>query len=190
MPDAIMPLVNSSLLYAVSGNVSRAEANLRRALAIDPGNIAANLNLGLLLAEQKRYSDAEAAFRSVLRTEKTNATALYNLSIMVSSRDMGEACTLSRQAMEAMPGDPKFAYTHAFFLKGNNQKQAALALLEKTVKKFPDHLSSVFLLGTIYLESGNKPKALELYTLTLNLVKGNQEAQFQLSNEIARIKTL
>jgi cytochrome c-type biogenesis protein CcmH/NrfG len=159
-------------------------------MEVDPQNIAVNLNYGLLMAEQKKFVEAEKGFRSVLQADKNNPTALYNLSIIVSSRDLNEACKLSRQAMQAVPDDPKYAFTHAYFLNGNQQKKEALALLERTVKKFPDHLSSVFLLGSIYLEGGNKGKAIDLYYLTLNLTKENQEAQAQLMSEIARIKSL
>ena len=51
-PDAVLPLVNLSLVYARTGQNDQAEASLRQALQLEPGNAAANFNLGLLLAEQ------------------------------------------------------------------------------------------------------------------------------------------
>ncbi len=51
-PEALMPLINSSVLYSYIGNSAKAEENLKKAIKVDPENEAANLNLGLLLAEQ------------------------------------------------------------------------------------------------------------------------------------------
>ena len=78
---------------------------------------------------------------------------------------------------------------HIFYFR-TGKKTEALALLEKTIKKFPDHLSSLFLLGNIYLENGNKGKAIELYTKTLNSVRQNEQLMGQIQSEIERIKKL
>lgn len=189
-PEAILPLVNSSFLYSVTGNQSKAELYLKRALRVDPSNEAANLNYGLLAAEMNRMDEAEQALRKVMEVNKNNSTAAYNLSIIVSSRDLNEACTWSKQAMDASPDDPKFAYTYAYFLNENRKQAEATDQLEKTIQKFPDHLSSVFLLGNIYLESGDKGKALHLYKSTLNILGNNPQACSQLRHEIERIRRL
>lgn len=187
-PEAIMSLVNSSLLFSISGNQAQARANLEKALIVDPENEAANLNYGLLMAEMQKMVESEKAFRMVLKTNPKNSTAAYNLSVIVSSRDMDEACNLSKQAMESTPDDPKFAYTYAYFLNQNNQKEIAISQLKKTVKKFPDHLQSIFLLGSIYTEKGQKDTAIELYRQALSNVSGNPQAIGQLQSEILRIK--
>lgn len=188
-PDAIMPLINSSFLYSVSGEQAKAETNLKKALSIDPLNEAANLNLGLLAAEMQKMDEAEGAFRTVLKVNAGNSTAAYNLSIIVSPTNLSESCILSKQAMNASPNDPKFAYTYAYFMIQNKKKNEAMALLEKTIKKFPDHLSSVFLLGNTYLENGKPEKAIVLYTKTIRSVTNDQQAINQLENEILRVKS-
>ncbi len=189
-PVAIMPLINSSFLYSVSGDQFSAEANLKKALTVEPLNEAANLNYGLMMAERQKMDEAEKAFRTVLKVNAKNSTAAYNLSVIVSSRDLNESCSLSKQAMNAAPDDPKFAYAYAYFLLQNRKKTETIALLEKTIKKFPDHLSSVFLLGNIYLENGNMGKAIELYTKTLNSVRQNEQLMDQIQSEIERIEKL
>lgn len=189
-PEAIMPLINSSFLYSVSGNQEKAALNLEKAIQADPMNEAANLNYALLMAEMKQLEKSEAAFRKVLKVNGKNSTAAYNLSVIVSQRDLNEACRLSKQAMDAAPEDPKFAYTYAYFLNQNKEQAKAIALLQKMNKNFPDHLSSVFLLGNIFLESGNKGKALELYQNTMKLLNQNPEARYQLQGEIDRIKAM
>jgi len=189
-PEAIMPLINSSFLYSVSGDQVKAEVNLKKALSVDPLNEAANLNYGLLMAEMQKMAESENALRAVLKVNPKNTTAAYNLSVIVSSRDLNEACSLSRQAMNASPDDPKFAYTYAYFLLQNKKKSEAIALLEKTINKFSDHLSSVFLLGNIYLENGNKDKTIELYNRTLKVAHQNQQLMGQIQLELERVKKL
>nr|MBD3622439.1 ammonia-forming cytochrome c nitrite reductase subunit c552 [Sunxiuqinia sp.] len=188
--EAILPLVNSSFLYSVSGNQEKAVGYLQQALAVDPKNEAANLNYGLLMAELNQMEQAETALRTVMEVNKENPTAAYNLSILVSSRDLNEACRLSQKAMAASPREPKFAYTHAYFLNQNKQQAQAISILEQTIKAFPDHLSSVFLLGNIFLESGNKGKAMDLYNSTLPYLTEDAQAQHQIRSEIERIRVL
>lgn len=189
-PDAIMPLINSSFLYSVSGDQIRAEANLRKALQVDPLNEAANLNLGLLMAEMQKMDEAEKALRNVMKVNPENSTAAYNLSVIVSSRDIAESCKWSKLAMDASPEDPKFAYTYAYFLNENKQSVPAMALLEKTIRKFPNHLSSIFLLGTIYSQKGQKLDAIHLYNNALKHLDDDIQAKRQIESEIGRLKKM
>ncbi|MGQ8336133.1 ammonia-forming cytochrome c nitrite reductase subunit c552 [Sunxiuqinia sp. A32] len=189
-PQSLMPLINSSILYSYKGNTAKAAENLRLAIQYDPDNEAANLNYGLLMAEMQKMDDAEKALRTVLKTNKENATAAYNLSVIVSQKDLNEACEFSKIAMEAEPQDPKFAYTHAYFLNQNKQQEKAIEILDSTIQKNPDHLASIFLLGNIYLESGNKGKTLQLYENSLKNIGNNQQATFQLQQAIAQIKQM
>lgn len=189
-PEAIMPLINSSFLYAVNGQQNKAVENLQTVLEIDSLNEAANLNYGLLMAELQNIPEAEKAMRNVLKVNDKNATAAYNLSIMVAEKSLDEACTFSHQAMEADPSDPKFPYTHAFFLNQNKKQAAAVKILKGTIKKHPSHLQSVFLLGSVYLESGNKGKTLELYRKTLQSVGQDQQASYQLQQAINQVEKM
>lgn len=189
-PDAVLPLVNSSFLLSISGDQAKAASYLEKALAAEPTNEAANLNYGLLMAEMNQLAKAETALRKVLEVNDKNATAAYNLSIIVSSRDLSEACQFSKQAMIAAPADPKFAYTYAYFLNQNKKQSEAIKVLEVTLKENPDHLATIFLLGNIYLESGNKGKVIDLYQKSINRLPGNDQGRYQLQSEIERIKLL
>lgn len=189
-PEAMLPLINSSFLYSRSGNQAQAEANLKKALEVEPLNEAANLNYGLLMAELQKMYEAAQAFRTVLNVNSKNATAAYNLSVILSGNDMDESIILSKQAMESSPDDPKFAYAYAYFLNQNKKQSEAIIQLKKTIKKFPDHLSSIILLGNIYVEGGNKTKAIDLYTKSMEKVGENQQTIYRLLSEIVRIKAM
>lgn len=187
-PEAFMPLVNSSFLYSINGNIAKAEEYLKRALEVEPENEAANLNYALLMAEMNKMSEAEKAFRIVLTHNENNTTALYNLSIIISKWNLNEACELSGRAMKTDSSDPKFAYTHAFFLNQNKQTVKAISILNKIVENTPSHLNSVFLLGNIYLQSGNKGKTIGIYEKALKAVGNNQQAAMQLQQAIQQVK--
>ena len=185
-PDAVFALINSSVLYSFSGDRDKAQNYLERALDIAPGNEAVNLNYALLMSEMQNLNKAEQAFRKVLEINKNNSTAAYNLSIIVSSRDLDEACRLSKQAMDSSP-DPKYAYTYAYYLNQNKHQEEAIRQLEKIIAQNPGHVTSVYLLGQIYLENNNPEKAIQVYTKGIQNIKDNPQAVIQLQNEIQRI---
>ena len=189
-PEAFMPLINSSFLYSVNGNPAKAEEYLKKALELEPDNEAANLNYALLMAEMNKMNESEKAFRKVLEHNKTNTTALYNLSVIVSKWNLDEACQLSRRAMEAAPDDPKFGYTYAFFLNQNKKTSEAVSVLKKIVGNQPANLNSVFLLGNIYLQSGNKAKALDIYEKALKSAGNDQQTVAQLQQAIRQVRSM
>ena len=188
-PEAVLPLINSSFLYAIQGQQNKAVQNLQTALKVDSLNVAANLNYGLLMAELQNMPEAEKAMRNVLKVDEENTTAAYNLSIMVAQKNLDEACKYSLQAMLADPENPKFSYTHAFFLNENEKQPQAVQVLEKTMSKHPAHLQSVFLLGSIYLEGGNKGKTIELYRKAIQSAQ-DQQAVYQLQQAISQLEKI
>jgi tetratricopeptide (TPR) repeat protein len=188
-PDAVLALVNSSLLYSISGDKIKAQNYLERALLIAPENEAANLNYALLMAEMQKLNEAEKAFKKVLEINKNNSTAAYNLSIIVSSVDLDEACTLSKQAMNSSHDDPKYAYTYAYFMNLNHHQEDAIKQLEKIIAQNPNHIASVYLLGNIYIEKNNPGKAIQIYQEAIRNINDNPQAVNQLQNEIKRIQS-
>jgi Flp pilus assembly protein TadD len=108
--------VNAALVYNQLGRNREAEEALRKAVAIDPGNAAAHLNLGLLLAETERVPEAEAELRRSLALDARNATAAYNLAVLISTDRLAEAIELCRRAVDAAPREPRYSETLAYYL--------------------------------------------------------------------------
>lgn len=186
-PEAVLPLVNSSFLYSISGNPVKAEENLKKALEVEPLNEAANFNYGLLLAELQRMPEAEKALRKVIEVNTKNAAAAYNLSIIVSSKNITEAIELSKMAAEADTENPKYGYTYAFFLNQNKEINKATTVLQKLLNSNPEYISGTFLLGQIYEQGGHKEKALKVYKQALKANTENQQAANQLNAYISRL---
>ncbi len=166
-PDALLPLINSSVIYSYVGNTQKAEENLKKVIAIDAENEAANLNLGLLLAEQGRMEEAEQALKVALESNPEQAVAAYNLSVISARYDIQQAVNYAEIAAKVNPNDPKYAYTLGYFQLQNNQKENAIITLKKLVAEQPQFLNAVSLLADIYVRDGKIQEAILVYQKAL-----------------------
>jgi len=187
-PESLMPLINSSVLYSYVGNTAKAEENLRKVVAIDPLNEAANLNLGLLLAEQGEMADAEQALKTALQVNPKQAVAAYNLSVITASRDIKEGVGYAKIAAEAMPEDPKYAYTLAFYQMQNNQKGEAVKTLNALLKMHPQYLTAVSFLADIYIKDGKTGEAVKVYQQALTVEGITPEDKMALQQSISSLQ--
>jgi len=148
-PDAIVPYVNASMAYVNLGDKKKAEGSLRKALKIEPENAAANFNLGLLMAELGRMEEAEHALMTAFMTDPQMAPAAYNLCIMLAKDRIDEAIGFCKKASEIRPDDPKYAYTLAFYLYQQGNRDAAVKTLNDLIKKHPEYRDAQMLLREI-----------------------------------------
>jgi len=190
-PESLIPLINSSVLYSNMGNQVKAEENLRKAFAVDSGNVAVNLNMGLLLAEKGDLDGAEKSLRNVLKIDPKHPVAAYNLGIIVSKHSVSEAINYINIAVDAMPENPRYAYTLAFYQFKNNQKSKAVQTLEKIIDKTPQYLNAVSLLCDIYTRDGKNEEAIAVYKRVLSaegVSEENKTAIRQSINMLEQIK--
>jgi tetratricopeptide (TPR) repeat protein len=157
-PEAILPLVNVSMVHARLGQIDRAETALRQALKIAPDNATANFNLGLLLAEQSKLPEAEAALRIAVKSDPQFPEAAYNLGVLLSKDRLPEALQWIRKAHELRPQVPKYAFSLAFYLRQQGNAQGAIEVLNRQVQQKATSADIYFLLGELY-EKMAKPEA-------------------------------
>lgn len=162
-PSAVAAWVNASLVYAQTRQPGKAEDALRRALKVEPRNAAVNFNLGLLMAEKGDLGEAERRLRAALRFDPALAAAAYNLAVLVADRKPDEAVSLCREAAQRQPGEPKYAYTLAFYQRQRNDAQAAAQTLRELVKRHPDYADGWMLLGDLYESQEKWAEAAALY---------------------------
>ncbi len=166
-PESEMPLINSSMLYSYLGESKKAEQQLKTAIKYSPESEAANLNLGLLLAGEGRTGEAEQVLRKVLEINSNNAVAAYNLSIIVAQTNITEAAGFAKIAAEANAGEPKYAYTLAFYQLKNNDRKEAEQTLKILLRNHSGYFPAVRLLADIYLKEGKKQAAVSVYQQAL-----------------------
>ena len=89
-----------------SDSWASARAHLARALALDPGNIAARVSLGRLHLQVGDNEQAVAAFREATRRAPLDADALFNLGVALSRPNRPDlAAGALREALFVDPGD-------------------------------------------------------------------------------------
>jgi len=145
-PQAIMPMVNTSIAYAQMGEGEKAERSLQKALKQAPDNAAANFNMGLLKAENKDLQAAEKYLKLAFKSDPQMAQAAYNLCIITAKDRISEAVGWCRKASDLRPQEPKYAYTLAFYLNQKGEKAEAVRILKPIVEKYPKYKDAEMLL--------------------------------------------
>jgi len=92
-----------------AGNTTRAEADLRRAIAQYPKRAADEVSvpssLADVLVEQERFAEAEKIYRDILRRNPDNTDALRGLiGVLTRAKRLPEAIALAEKAPESIRG--------------------------------------------------------------------------------------
>lgn len=96
--------VNLGLLFEERGDLARAEAHYREALALDETTPMANNNLGVLLMKQGRAAEAATLFVRELTFNPANAQAHFNLGLYYEAAGRPhEAAVAWQRALELDP---------------------------------------------------------------------------------------
>jgi Flp pilus assembly protein TadD len=154
-----MSRVNLAMLLATSGRSDEAERLLREAHAQRPSDAGISFDLGLLLAERGDRDGAEEMLRAALRADPRLAPAAFNLAVLVGERDAAQAVSLARTAAKLTPGEPRYAWTLAFYLARTGELRGAANTLEALLAAHPDHGDAVALLAEVYERLGRTSDA-------------------------------
>ena len=120
-----------------AGQGEDAMAAYRRALALEPRDALTLNNLGVLHDKAGRYEEALAAFEQAASADPSSSTIQQNLDNARRSR--GIARERDARIVEAVkhagahPADPKAAYQLARVYAAYDDKERALAWLEKAI---------------------------------------------------------
>ena len=130
---------------------AEAEAALRRASAVDPGNWAAHVDLGQCLYQTLRFRAAEEAIREGIRLAPGEAKAHYHLGMaLFRNGRAGEAEAAFRRAVEL---DPAFAPAGSALrevLRAQGRAEAADAEYREAAAADPVAERGFYLMGPIY----------------------------------------
>lgn len=162
-PDHVASLVNLSMAEARRGRLAEAEAPLREAIRVSPREASAHYNLGLLLAERGKPAEARDALRRALELDPRNAAAAYNLAVLVAEAGPKEAAALSARAATIAPGDPRYAFTQAFYLEKAGDVGGAEGVLRALVVRHPGYRDGWALLGALLEGRGRAAEAADVY---------------------------
>jgi Tfp pilus assembly protein PilF len=123
--SAFAHLQRGDAIYAEQHDLSRAEAEYRLAIEIDPGEPVVHNNLAVVLMAARRLPEAEVELRKELEMNPAYAEAHYNLGVVMRQTGrIDEAVREWQRALDANPGyvnaiGELFAYYRA---TGNAEK--------------------------------------------------------------------
>ncbi len=105
-PDSAMAFYRYGYQLASEQRWSEAEAALQRAAELNPSKPMILNNLGVAQMRLGRLDQAETAFRKAIGVSRgTHHRAYYNLGLALAQRrDLAEACSAWRAALELYPG--------------------------------------------------------------------------------------
>jgi predicted CXXCH cytochrome family protein len=158
-PEAHLTLAHH---HASRRHFDRAEAELKRALAIDPAFVPAAVNLADLYRTLDRDRDAEPVLREALSHAPDHPSLLHALGLLlVREKRLREATESLARAARRDPDNARFGYVYAVALHSEGRKREALTRLEEVLTRHPYDRDSLSALQAFYREAGNERKALE-----------------------------
>jgi len=105
--------------------------------------------MGLLQAGRNDLQAAETSLKKAFAADPGMAQAAYNLCIITATDRIDEAVSWCRQAAELRPQEAKYAYTLAFYLNQQGDREAAVKTLQKLLEQHPQHQDAERLLKDI-----------------------------------------
>jgi len=132
-------LVNLALFQIASGDRAAAEVSYSRALALEPWNLPAAINLADLHRLQGRDAEAVALLRSTLIRHPEAAVVHYALGLaLVRAGHRASAVPHLARAAALTPDNARYGYGHALALLGSGDPRGALAAAERALDHQPD----------------------------------------------------
>ncbi|MBT9560526.1 MAG: tetratricopeptide repeat protein [Myxococcales bacterium] len=125
--------------------VARHEAAVRafeKALALDPKNTKAAVNLGVSLGELGRWDDAIAAYRSALAESPSHRSALFNLGIALKETKRYTDAADTYRSLLALDDENIKAYLNLAVVYADlGQGEMAIQTIEAALERDPGHVA-------------------------------------------------
>jgi predicted AlkP superfamily phosphohydrolase/phosphomutase/Tfp pilus assembly protein PilF len=154
-PGLVTEHVNLGIVHARDGRPTEAEAEFRKALAIEPGNQSAVNNLASVLMGQEKYAEAEELLRSTVAKDPAYAMGWSNLAVIAQKLGRNrEALESYGRALEIQPNDQRSLANRGFLHLDLANPAAAEADFRKALGIAERSAQARFGLGMALLEQG------------------------------------
>lgn len=159
------------------GNPEAAAGCYREALAADPGNIGACVNLGYVLKESGQAAEARQWLERAVELEPRHADAHYLLGLLLE--ETGEQAVVLRHLQAAVESRPEFIIAWSDLCRlhlRNGNLDGVHAVAGRAVAANPDSAELQQLLGNSFLQRRDYEAALQCYDRALSLQPDFAEA--------------
>ena len=159
--------VNYGNLYLNQGDLQKAEASYKEAIAIEPGLVTAYINLADLYRRSQRDTEGEQVLLSALEKYPELAAVNYSLGLLkIRKNEQEEAMVYLKKAAEEAPEIAQYSYVYGIGLNSLGNPQEALVFLTDALEQHPYNRDILYALTTINMEQDKLKEARE-YALKL-----------------------
>ncbi len=170
---------NLGLFYAARGDLSRAEAEMRAAIRLDPFFPPAYANLADVFRAlgPARDADAEQTLRAGLSRAPSNAALRHALGLaLVRLNRKSEALVEFRRASQLEPGNTRFGYVFAVALNSAGQIKESIAELDRVLALDPGDRDVLSALVAYHQAQGQTALAKKYEVQLQSLTQGSERA--------------
>ena len=160
-----------------ANQMKQAEDSARKAVSLEPNDIAPLITLSLIQERQDKFKEAEATLRKALEIDPANPTVLNNLGYYLAERGerLPEAADLIQRAVNIEPTNGSFMDSLGWVLFRQGKTQEAQKYLEQAVIYSPRSATIHDHLGDLYKKQGLNDKARQKWEEALKLATEPEE---------------
>lgn len=179
VPEKAQKEFDKATAAGAVGKTDEAITHLRKAISIHPTFIRAHNDLGTYLLAEGKLDEAEEAFRKALTIDPNAFNPLLNLGIvLVHKHAFLEAADRLTKALTIEPNSPAaHLYAGMAFLATDKTGEAETNLKAAYSLGGPKFGVSLYHLGQLYLNRGDRGAALKSFEEYLSVVPDAQNAQ-------------
>lgn len=172
----------------VAGDLEGALADFRAALAEDPDDPRAHLDLGLVLELREELEGAEAAYRRALALDAEFPEALNNLGLLLlDSERSAEAVTLLRRAVELRPGYAEATLNLGLALEDEGDLAGALEAYRSAARLSPSDPYPRVSAGLLLAAQGDDTAARTELQRARSLAQGDAGTLLQIGSALRQL---
>lgn len=172
----------------VEGDLAGAEADFRAAIAEDPRDARAHLDLGLVLELGEDLAGAEQAYRETLQLDADFPEALNNLGLLLRDSERAEeAVTLLRRAVELRPSYAEATLNLGLALEDLGDNAGALDAYRSAARLSPDDAYPRVSLGLLLAETGDATNARTELSRARSLAQGDAATLLEIGSALRQL---
>jgi len=184
-PEQSSPEIHNNLgrAHLRGGQVEEAQAEFRKALALDPNNADALLNLGGIARLRGNTAEAERYVEQALRVNPNSTAALAELAELKRERgEHDESVRLYREALSLDDSTPALYLGLGDSLQRGGQYAEAAAVFQRVLELDPDSFEARYNLGVTAGQQQRFDEAARHYEAALALAPDHPHAVSALNN--------
>lgn len=149
-------------IYAVQKQFPKAEESYRKALSLDPFNLAARLNLAQVLAGQKKYSESYETLEELSKLAPSNLGIQIKMALLLAEqKQYDKARKLFDKILETKPGWDQVRFHLGRVLREQGKPEEAELEFNKIEKGQPSYVNSRIVLTLMFLNMKDFSKSLK-----------------------------